>query len=113
MGACRELEQVIREIIRRIKEFDFEAILDDIGALKMPFLAHTGRKFDRFPDAAASPSCTPTIRKHWIFARRFASNRSNLPSIKRAAAFMVHINSGQNPIPIRYLRFQSTYLNLP
>jgi hypothetical protein len=60
VGACRELEQVIREIIRRrIKEFDFEAILDDIGALKMPFLAHTGRKFDRFPDVAASPSCTP------------------------------------------------------
>ena len=56
MGACRELEQVIREIIRRIKEFDFEAIMDDIGALKTPFLAHTGRKFDRFPDAAASPS---------------------------------------------------------
>jgi hypothetical protein len=47
---------VIREIIRRIKEFDFEAIMDDIGALKTPFLAHTGRKFDRFPDAAASPS---------------------------------------------------------
>jgi hypothetical protein len=50
---------VIREIIRRIKELDYGAILDDIGALKMPFLAHTGRKFDRFPDAAASPSCTP------------------------------------------------------
>jgi hypothetical protein len=28
--------QVIREIIRRIKELDFGAILDDIGALKMP-----------------------------------------------------------------------------
>jgi hypothetical protein len=54
--ACRELEQVIREIIRRIKELDFGAILDDIEALKMPFLAHTGRKFDRFPDADASPS---------------------------------------------------------
>ena len=59
MEACRELEQVIREIIRRIKELDFGAILDDIEALKMPFLAHTGRKFDRFPDAAASPSCMP------------------------------------------------------
>ena len=60
MEACRELEQVIREIIRRIKELDFGAILDDIEALKMPFLAHTGRKFDRFPDADASPSCTLT-----------------------------------------------------
>ena len=58
-GLAGELDQVIREIIRRIKELDFGAILDDIGALKMPFLAHTGRKFDRFPDAAASPSCTP------------------------------------------------------
>jgi hypothetical protein len=55
LEACRELEQVIREIIRPIKEF---GILDDIGALKAPFLAHTGRKFDRFPDATASPSCT-------------------------------------------------------
>ena len=35
---------------------DFGTILDDIGALKMPFLAHTGRKSNRFRDATASPS---------------------------------------------------------
>ena len=49
MGACRELTQVIREIIRRIKEFDFGAILDDIGALKMPFLGPYWPEVRSFP----------------------------------------------------------------
>jgi len=49
VGACRELDQVIREIIRRIKELDFGAILDDIGALKMPFLDPYWPEINRSP----------------------------------------------------------------
>jgi len=45
-------------IIRPIKEFGFCAILDDIGPLKMPFLAYTGWKIAPFPDATALPPRT-------------------------------------------------------
>jgi hypothetical protein len=48
-GGCRELEQVIREIILAIKEFGFQNdSLGHSGAQKMPFLAYTGQKSNLF-----------------------------------------------------------------
>ena len=60
----------------------FGPILDHFGALKMPFLAHTGRKSEPLRDATASPSCKLSSWKRGCFAQRFACHRSNLPSIR-------------------------------
>ena len=49
------MDQVIREIIRRIKELDFGAILDDIGALKMPFLGPYWPEVRSFPRCGCVP----------------------------------------------------------
>ena len=74
---------MIREIIRLSRNSDFGTILDHIGAQKMPFLAHTGRKSNVF--AMRRPAALHAKQlKTRLFAQQFACHRPNLPSIKRA-----------------------------